>query len=196
LRTTALSKKENLLMPLSPIKWFTDGKIKWLSEYGGKIDRGLLEIFNWEGDYLWSREFDPPPNKAGVYIYIHEGTDDFLYVGQTKNIGRRAFNVNHHKLKWIINRLENFPYASYDRSSVYDNIYVYYKEVKSGDFCNSLKRSLIWCECITIGLLKPVFQDDISDIYDFETGTGELRFIDEELDDLDEELDDVDEEDF
>jgi hypothetical protein len=51
-----------------------------------------------------------------------------------------------------------------------------YKGAQSGDFCNSLKRSLIWCESITISLLESAYQDDISSICDFEIGTRELRF--------------------
>ena len=65
---------------------------------------------------------------------------------------------------------------------------MYYKGAQAGDFCNSLKRRLIWCESITIGLLEPASQDDISSICDFEIGTRELRFIDEEPDDVDEEI--------
>jgi hypothetical protein len=67
-----------------------------------------------------------------------------------------------------------------------ERIVVYHKEVSEKDFNNSLKRSLIWCESITIGLLKPLFQDDISDVFDPYTNTGTLRRVDEDIDDMDE----------
>jgi hypothetical protein len=170
-------------MSLSPIKWFTNGKLKLLAKNKGKIDRELLQLFGWKGCYLWGVEYDIPPRTAGIYVYSHEWEKEFLYVGQTTNIRNRAFNKSHHKLSWIIKKFEDFPFAYYDQSNVDRDIYVYYKEVKEQYFNNSLKRSLIWCEALTIGLLKPEFQDDISDIYDFSTRTGVLRFEDNEDED-------------
>lgn len=174
-------------MSLSPIKWFTDGKLDLLVEGRGKIDRDMLGDFGWEGDYLSAVEFGDTPKTPGVYVYLYELENKFLYVGQTRNITKRAFNINHHKLEWIIDRLGNNPFANSDSNDVFNDIYVYYKEVDAEEFNNSLKRSLIWCEALTIGLLKPVFQDNISDIYDFYTGQGLLR--NEDKDEEEEELD-------
>ncbi len=168
-------------MPLSPINWFTDGELDLLASKKGKIDRYLLEEFGWERDYLSAVEFGGTPKTPGVYVYFYELESEFLYVGQSENITKRAFNRNHQKLAWIVERLETHPFSDSYGSNASDDMYVYYKEVDAKDFNNALKRSLIWCEALTIGLLKPIYQDDISDIYDFYTGSGVLRVEDEDV---------------
>jgi hypothetical protein len=180
-------------MVLSPIKWFTDGKIELLSEHDGKVDNNLLTDFNWYCNFLCDRDYRELSNNPGVYIFVDDDYPDrFLYVGQSENIGNRAFNPQtHHKLSWIIDLLDNWPFRYSNYEPAYERIVVYHKEVSEKDFNNSLKRSLIWCESITIGLLKPLFQDDISDVFNPYNNTGTLRQFDEDIDD-----DDMDEDSF
>ncbi|MCJ8283383.1 MAG: hypothetical protein MJK14_27235, partial [Rivularia sp. ALOHA_DT_140] len=123
--------------------------------------------FGWEQSYIWKEDEtlkSDLPNTSGIYVITHLSTDDFLYVGQAENLNKRVANKSHYKLVDIIEILENFGPASYDRSNVLNDMIIYYKEVDEKPFGDNKKRCLIWCESVTIGILKPAFQGNIQDI--------------------------------
>lgn len=175
-------------MALTPLEWFTNKQVDKLIKYQKKIDESLLSSFGWEEfridldmtTWKWSSEL---PKKAGVYALFNEIERSFLYVGQAKNLHKRVCNPSHHKLEWIINRYEEYPFYYGDRSNPINDIIIYCKEVNENKFNTSLGRSLIWCESITIGVLRPAFQNKTSDIYNIIEGTGDLRIDDEYLED-------------
>ncbi|MBD1834900.1 hypothetical protein H6F61_19910 [Cyanobacteria bacterium FACHB-472] len=176
------------LTSLTSLEWFTNKQVDQLLATKGRVDTWLLRIFGWEKSWIseevgirarWDSDL---PNTSGVYVFVNEFDGSFLYVGQAANIYKRVCNKNHHKLKWIINHFESNPLYCGNTSAI-DDILVYHKKVNNRDFNNSLKRSLVWCESITIGILKPVFQDETSDIYNIIEGTGQLRITEQELED-------------
>lgn len=148
----------------------------------------LLGLFGWEESWVWEGvekwKWDSNlPKKSGVYVFVNEIDGEFLYVGQAKNLYKRVCNPSHHKLKWIINHYKDSPFYYGNMTNVVNDILVYYKEVNARDFNNSLKRSLVWCESITIGILRPAFQSNTSDIYNIIEGTGQLRIAEEDFED-------------
>lgn len=155
-------------MLLTPIEWFCDSDIDTLVDFlqdeERKID--LTSDFGWEQGCLWKENEvlkSDLPNISGIYVIKHLYESEFLYVGQSKEIKVRL-RKSHHKLADIIEIFENFALANFDRNNVIRDIIVYYKEVDKQDFGTSLQRCLIWCESLTIGILKPIYQENIKDI--------------------------------
>lgn len=155
-------------MSLTPIEWFcdsdTDRLVDFLQDEEGKID--LTLDFGWEQGYLWKENEvlkSDIPNISGIYVIKHLYESEFLYVGQSQKMKVRL-RPSHHKLGDIIEIFENFTLGCFSRDNVINDIIIYYKEVDDQDFKTSLKRCLIWCESLTIGILKPIYQENIEDI--------------------------------
>ncbi|WP_414574930.1 hypothetical protein [Anabaena sp. CCY 9402-a] len=159
-------------MSITPLEWFCNSDLKYfaslLPDGTEKID--LVSDFGWEEGYLWEENESINcnlPNISGIYVVKHLYISEFLYVGESGNIYKRIKN-SHTKLSAIIEILRSYsPLGGFDRDSIANDLIIYFKEVDKEDFGAPIKRCLIWCEALTIGILRPIYQHNVEDIRNF-----------------------------
>jgi len=136
--------------------------------------RNLYYMPGWESScWLQTEENNENiPTDPGIYVIAHEAEKPALYVGQSENLRNRILNPRHHKIPKILemyrakgdySHREDFP-LRHDRDIVEYEIIVFWKIAKEPYYNDSLRKTLIWYESLTIGLLCPIMQGDLEDI--------------------------------
>jgi hypothetical protein len=72
---------------------------------------------------------------------------------------------------------ESVPWGDHNRSNAKSEMRVLWKTLPSIAHEENIQRWLIWCEAIAIGLLCPLMQGNIADIYEKDWAIGRSMYI-------------------
>ncbi|MCW1969943.1 MAG: hypothetical protein KIH69_017665 [Anaerolineae bacterium] len=122
-----------------------------------------LSYCGWSSAYLDAIECEELPKEPGIYVVAHEWEKPALYVGQSKNL-RRRLTRKHHKIEPIVKHWEESMFGYHNHENVTMEIRIFWKVLPKPYYNGSVERTLIWFESMTIGLLCPIAQGNMSDI--------------------------------
>ena len=155
------------------MEWFFDRNYKYMVNFEDEdsdIERFLriewkdLELYGWNSEYLENADLGDIPDEPGIYVVVHELEQPTLYVGKSFNLRKRVSQATHHKIKMIIQDWETSPMGYHEKHNVAGDILIFWKTIKEPFYNNSIEKSLLWYESITIGLLCPIMQGKVSDM--------------------------------